>query len=224
MTREGGTTYSMAVPILRPGPYTEDGSVAEQGAKRGAAGIDAMVAAAAAAGAAAGWEADEEGGQFEDEFEYGYDEHAAGYVDELLEAPMMDAIHSDLGTQMSNEMSAAELQQQPPSKAAGVVAAASGDSDSDFKEQLRELLVEELVHDVEELQHTSAEVGSSSTAAAATAVSGANEQDTAGPGQIRGSSSSSGSPVMGLSEQELREVATQEVQRLVGVDEKAQQQ
>ncbi|KAF6248524.1 hypothetical protein COO60DRAFT_1071603 [Scenedesmus sp. NREL 46B-D3] len=70
MTREGGTTYTMAVPLLQPGPYTDDGSVVSQAQPPSSTGAAVAAAAAAAAG---GYYIEEYAEEAEEDDEYNND-------------------------------------------------------------------------------------------------------------------------------------------------------
>uniref|UniRef100_A0A383WG13 Uncharacterized protein n=1 Tax=Tetradesmus obliquus TaxID=3088 RepID=A0A383WG13_TETOB len=245
MTREGGTTYSMAVPILRPGPYTEEGDVVGQNRPPSSTGAGAAMAAAAAAAGAfyeAAEDAEEDYDDYEDdaiydgEFVAVDDAAAAAAAAAAPVGAVPDSWHRQ--QQQQPEQEELHLEAAAAELAAAEAAAALELQEQQqqleeqeelgaFKEQLKELLVEELVQDVEDLalQGDAAVTGSSAAAmlrgksptvsAAAAAAKGvvAAEAAMALPDAVAAGEAAAAGV---LSEQELREVAEQEVQKLVG--------
>lgn len=249
MTREGGTTYSMAVPILRPGPYAADGSVVGQDAKRAAAttaaaaavpaGTAMSTATAAADGGAAGWEPDSEN-EYAAEFYDGVDDGGddlpvidAVFTSVVQTAAMSDETAADMSRLQtavigdSNASNATESELAAAAAGSVNAEASSGDeSDAEgFKEQFKELLVEELMHDVaEQAQNPKTADPEDSTAAAGAAVTAQAAEGAGDATEMSGDKSCTSDPVVGLSELGLREVATEKVQRLVEGDQMGRQE
>lgn len=202
MTREGGTTYSMAVPILRAGPYAEDGSVVGQNGGPGRAANAAMAAAAAA-----GFPYDDDAYDQEGE-ELPYDSSS---ITETEDADEQQQWHQHQHGEVDAGSRAA------PSAAASVTVGSQQQQDAGaFKEQLKELLVEELVHDVEDLALQGDGIsGGGAVAAVLRTDSPKGESEIVvalPPGVVVDGAGGV------MSEQELREAAEQELQRLLSKD------
>jgi hypothetical protein len=223
----------MAVPILRPGPYTDDGSVVGQ--TRPPSSTGAGAAAAAAAAAAGAYYDDDFVDEAEEEFEYDddimYDGEYVAVEDATAAAGAVGNVPESWHRQQQ------QLEKEPASAAVAEAAGAAADLQEQqqaeeeeelgsFKEQLKELLVEELVHDVEDLAMqgdaaaTAAILRGTSPTASTSPTALVTDMEAAA-GDVTASlaaGSAVGDAATGavLSEQELREAAEQQVEKLVG--------